>query len=66
VSKLTTQQRNSLPKSEFAVPSERRFPIPDKAHAIAAKRLIGQAHNLSSEQKVNIIKMANAKLSGGK
>lgn len=66
MSKLSTAQRNSLPSSDFAVPGERRFPIPDAAHAIAAKRLIGRAHGLSSDQKAHIIQMANAKLSGKK
>lgn len=64
MAKLTAAQRNSLPASNFGVPGERRFPIPDRAHAVAAKRLIGRAHDLSPEQKVAIIRKANTKLSG--
>lgn len=62
---LTTQQRNNLPSSTFAGP-HRSFPIPDKAHAIAAKRLIGRATDLTPEQRVHIIRMANDKLKSGK
>ena len=31
--KLSYRQKKSLPSSEFGVPSERKYPIPDKAHA---------------------------------
>ncbi len=64
MAKLTTAQRNNLPKEDFAIPSERRFPINDKPHAIAAKRLMGRAKDLSPDEKMDIIKMANAKLQG--
>ena len=30
---LTSERRNSLPKSSFAMPGERRYPIHDRAHA---------------------------------
>lgn len=42
MAKLTTRQRKALPASKFAGP-DRSFPIPDKSHAIAAKRLVGRS-----------------------
>jgi hypothetical protein len=34
---LTTKKRNSLPKSKFALPGARKYPIFDKSHAANAK-----------------------------
>lgn len=36
MAKLTTGARNALPKSTFALPGERKYPIPDSGHAKAA------------------------------
>lgn len=36
MAKLTTKMRNRLPKTVFAIPSQRKYPIPDKAHAVDA------------------------------
>lgn len=33
MAKLTTQQRNALPSSDFAQPAQRKFPINDPSHA---------------------------------
>src|SRR5215467_4642294 len=33
---LTAKQRNKLPRSAFAIPSQRKYPIPTKAQARAA------------------------------
>lgn len=35
--KLTTKARKALPKKDFALKSQRKYPIEDKAHAVAAK-----------------------------
>lgn len=35
--KLTTKSRKALPKSEFALAAERKFPVNDKNHAKNAK-----------------------------
>lgn len=43
MSKLTTKQRNSLPKSEFGLPGSRSFPVNDKPHAANAKARATQA-----------------------
>jgi hypothetical protein len=37
MAKLTAKSRNKLPKSEFALPKERKYPVNDKAHAKNAK-----------------------------
>lgn len=34
---LTSKKRNKLPKSDFAMPGERKYPVEDKAHAKNAK-----------------------------
>ena len=44
---LTAAQRRAIPKSDFGVPEKApgsgSFPLPDKKHARAALRLIGNA-----------------------
>jgi hypothetical protein len=42
MSKLTTKERNGLPKKDFALPSERKYPVNDKAHAANAKSRAAQ------------------------
>jgi hypothetical protein len=37
VSKLKAATRNSLPTSQFGLPAQRKYPMPDKAHAADAK-----------------------------
>lgn len=37
MAKLTTRKRNKIPKSEFGLPGERKYPMPDKSHAANAK-----------------------------
>lgn len=34
---LTEKKRKSLKKKTFGIPSERKYPMPDKAHAANAK-----------------------------
>jgi hypothetical protein len=63
VARLTMAQRRKLPKSAFAVPSKApgpgSFPIPDRKHAIAAKR---EEHNAAPANRPRIERMANRKL----
>jgi hypothetical protein len=33
MAKLTSASRNALPDSAFAIPEERKYPIPDRSHA---------------------------------
>lgn len=35
--KLKALKRKELPKNEFGLPSERKYPVNDKAHAVNAK-----------------------------
>lgn len=37
MAKLTSKARNALPASDFAIPSQRRYPMEDRAHAADAK-----------------------------
>jgi hypothetical protein len=37
MAKLKTSTRNKLPKSDFALPGSRKYPMPDKKHAVNAK-----------------------------
>ncbi len=34
---MTTEERNSLPLSDFGLPKEHKFPMPDAAHVRAAE-----------------------------
>lgn len=33
MAKLTTKKRKALPKTDFAIPSQKKYPLPDAAHA---------------------------------
>lgn len=50
--KLTTKQRQGLRRSQFAVPSRRAFPIPDKGHARAALGRIGYARSAAERRAI--------------
>lgn len=65
---LTTKHRNNLPKGDFGLPGEKKYPMPDKAHAANAKsRASEMEHNgkLSSSSKAKIDAKANRILDGG-
>lgn len=78
---LTTKQRKKLPKKDFALPAKRgakdkfgkkgniagagAFPMPDKAHALAALRLAPLSYdkgNISKAQLKTIQEKARKKL----
>lgn len=62
MSKLTTKQRKKLPKSEFGLPGEKKYPMPDKAHAKNAKARASQMvkrGKLSESSKEKIDAKAN-------
>lgn len=64
MARLTAKTRSKIPASQFAGPG-RSFPIPDKAHAIAAERLVGRsvkAGNISLAQAQRIRAKAARKL----
>jgi hypothetical protein len=37
MAKLTTKERKKIPSNEFGMPKEKKYPMPDKAHAANAK-----------------------------
>lgn len=59
---LTTKKRKALPKSEFAMPSERKYPVNDRAHAANAKARASQMEKkgkISESTKEKIDAKAN-------
>ncbi len=62
MAKLTTTKRNKLKKSTFGIPSERKYPMPDKSHAVNAKARATQQvkkGNLSPSEAATIKTKAN-------
>jgi len=62
MAKLHAKERNKLPKSDFGMPGERKYPMPDKSHAANAKARATQMVNkgkLSSSEKQKIDAKAN-------
>lgn len=60
--KLTVAKRKKIPKSEFGMPSEKKYPMPDKAHAVNAKARATQMEKkgkLSAGSKAKIDSKAN-------
>ena len=62
MAELKAKARNKLPKSEFGMPGERKYPMPDKSHARNAKARASQmekAGKLSESSKAKIDAKAN-------
>lgn len=57
MAKLTAAKRKKIPKKEFGMPGERKYPMPDKAHARNAK-----ARASEMEHKGKISKSTEAKI----
>ena len=69
MSKLTTAKRKKIPKSEFGLPGEKKYPMEDKAHARNAKARASQMVNkgkLSESSKEKIDAKANRVLGKNK
>jgi len=65
MAELSTKQRKGLRSSAFGIPSERKYPMPDRAHAANAKARATQQFdkgNLSSSARTAINAKANAML----
>jgi len=59
---LSESQRDKLRKSQFGLPEERKYPMPDEAHARNAKARAGQQlekGNLTKEEKARIDRKAD-------
>lgn len=52
MAKLTTKKRNKLKKSTFAIPSERKYPVNDIAHARNALARVSQFGSPSEKAAV--------------
>lgn len=68
MAKLTSKSRAKLPKSDFGLPGDRKYPMPDKSHAANAKARATQMVNkgkLSESSKAKIDAKANRILDGG-
>lgn len=52
MAKLTSQQRNNLPTSVFALPGARKYPVQDKNHAKAALSRVSANGTPEEKQKV--------------
>jgi len=62
MSKLTSHERKKIPKSEFGMPGDRKYPMPDKSHAANAKARATQMEHkgkLSAGSKAKIDSKAN-------
>lgn len=62
MAKLTTRQRKAIPKKTFGLPLERKYPMPDKSHAINAKARATQQYkrgNLTAAEYARINSKAN-------
>lgn len=62
MAKLTPKARAKIPTKEFGLPKSRKYPMPDKSHAINAKARAEQMENkgkLSPAKKAEIDKKAN-------
>ena len=62
MAELTTRKRKSEPNSEFGLPEERKYPMPDKSHARNAKARASQQvkkGNLTKSEKAKIDRKAD-------
>jgi len=55
MAKLTTKKRKKLPSRDFGLPKERKYPMPDKSHAINAKaratQMVKKGHLTKSQER---------------
>ena len=62
MTKLTAKKRKAEPASDFGLPAQKKYPMPDKVHAANAKARATQqveAGNLTPAQKTEIDAKAN-------
>jgi hypothetical protein len=62
MAKLSTDKRKKLPKADFGLPGEKKYPMPDRAHAGNAKARASQMEakgKLSESSKAKIDAKAN-------
>lgn len=69
MAKLDAKERNKIPKAEFGLPGERKYPMNDRAHAANSKARASEMVNkgkLSESSEAKIDAKANRVLDGGK
>jgi len=69
MAKLSSKSRSKLPKSDFGMPGEKKYPMPDKSHAANAKARASQMEakgKLSPSYKAKIDAKANKVLGKSK
>lgn len=55
--KLSSKHRNQIDSNQFGLPSQRRYPMPDRAHVMAAIRMFNHVEpQYEKELAKNIIK----------
>ena len=62
MAELTTRKRNAEPKSDFGLPDEHKYPMPDKSHAANAKARASQQAkkgDLTGAEKTKIDRKAD-------
>jgi hypothetical protein len=62
VAELTEKKRDSLKSSQYGLPEERKYPMPDKSHARNAKARASQQEekgNLTASEKSKIDRKAD-------
>lgn len=62
MAELTTRKRRSLPKSDYGLPEQRKYPMPDKSHARNAKARASQQEEkgtITERQKEQIDRKAD-------
>lgn len=57
MAKLTAKKRNALPKKEFALPGERKYPLNDASHAANAKARAQQQYDKGNISKSTLAKI---------
>ncbi len=65
---LTSTQRKRLPSNVYALPAQRKYPVPDKAHARNAKARASEEYrkgNLTKSEYDRVNRKADLMLYGG-
>ena len=53
MARLTTEERKHIPSSEFGLPGERAYPMPDREHAANAKARAAQHATPAEREKID-------------
>jgi len=69
MAQLSEKKRDSIPKSQFGLPEERKYPMPDKSHARNAKARAAQQEKkgtITAAEEKKIDRKADRVLGKGK